>query len=98
MPLDYAVAVEISPSPKAKRVQNTGINIRLPLTGEATVTFYFSALDAASKVVEDRPLTLKIDDLKIKYPGEFATVYGMLKRIAYKEAQETGLYPVGTVS
>ena len=109
MPLNYTTAQVVLAAKTAVKVQNTGINIRLPLSDAAstvafplkdasTVTFYFVALDSVGNRVGEKALDRSLEFLKAKYPAEFATVYGILKRVAYKEAQESGTYPQGTVT
>ena len=98
MPLTFAVATEVVPARKAVKVVNVGHQVLQPLQGEPTLTGYFVSLDAAGNQVDAKPLTINLAVLKAKYPTEFATVYEIMKRILYKEAQESGLYPVGVVT
>ena len=98
MPLTFATPQTVEAAKQARTVQNVGINIRLPLVGPGTVSFYFVSLDAAGKEVESRPVHMTVAALKAKYPADFATVYGILKKVAYQEAQDAGLYPKGTVT
>ncbi len=99
MPLTYSTDKTVEPAKKARMVQTTGINIRLPLEGAQTVSFYYASLEAAGGiVVPNVPVSVPLADLAAKYPTQFQTVHDILKAVAYQEAVDSGKFEAGTVS
>lgn len=95
MPMTYDTPQTIEEPKAVSEIHCVGLNIRLPRGGEATVTYYFEAVDADGNVIDHRPLTIPIAQIAVEKPDMYSDVYGQLKKDAYERAQV--IYPKGGV-
>ena len=94
MPLTYPAPATVKPAVAATSVYCVGVNIRMPRVGPQTITYYYEAVDALGKVVDQRPVTVPLSQMSIEKPAAFNSVHTVLKTDAYERAP----YPVGSVS
>jgi len=88
MPQKWTKPTEVEPPRTAVENYCVGVKIRLPREGDRTVTFYYEALDADGRLVEQRPVHVPLSDLA-SHPS-FQTVYDALKAVAYANSPWSG--------
>ena len=98
MPLTYGTPQTVATPPSATQIVCVGANIRMPQTGEQTVTYYYEAVDASGKVVATKPVTVPLSQVQSENPADYATAFGIIKADAYGRVAAAGFPAGGTGS
>lgn len=94
MPLSYPTD-QVLETEVARMIHAVGIYIHTPVAGTPTIELEYDMRDVNGISVQVKSITKLASYFAQKYPADFATVFNLLKRIAYAEGVAAGICPPG---